>query len=526
MGRRGRILTAGALVLAAASCGTDGGVTARSSYTQPNVASTAPAPTDAPPAPTDASTPGATDPVELPDTTMPDEEPPGPPTTVAVDADPDGIGDVLFPALGNPGIDVQDYDVVLTYDQESNAITGSVTLQITMTDDRDEFTLDSLGPIIGSVTVDGRPAEFESSDPELRITPTEPLTGGESIEVVVEYHAVPAVSGSPSGLASGWFDSEGGSYVLNEPDGARTWLPSNDHPADKATWTFEITVASGVTAVANGSLVSTTPGPDGDTWVWRQEQPMATYLIQLLTGDYEIIEGTGPEGLPLLSVVLRDDLEMMQQYVDTIPEQIDVLDDWFGPFPLDTYGIAMTDSFPGLAMETQGRSLFSRSDFQSGTLGYIEQLLLSHELTHQWFGDAVTLRSWSDIWLAESFATYGQWLWMDHIGISDLEDDANNALDTRQMSGGPATGAPTVDELFGYNSYDGGAVVLHALRRMIGDDAFFGLLQQWIADYAGTSRTSADFIELAGKVADTDLTEFFDTWLYATELPSTYPKAA
>src|SRR5690606_32585465 len=139
--------------------------------------------------------------------------------------------------------------------------------------------------------------------------------------------------------------------------GARTWLPSNDHPSDKATWRFAITVAPGRTAVANGAFVSTTPSPDGDTWVWEELDPMPTYLVLLLTGDYELVEGTGPDGLPLLSVVLRADRERMQPYFDSIDDQIDFLDDYFGPYPLDRYGLAFSDSFGGLAMETQGRSL-------------------------------------------------------------------------------------------------------------------------------------------------------------------------
>ena len=173
----------------------------------------------------------------------------------------------------------------------------------------------------------------------------------------------------------------------------------------------------------------------------------------------------------------------MQPFLDVTAEQIAFFEEWFGPYPLDRYGIAVTDSEGGLAMETQERSLFSRDDLSTGTLDFGPQLLLSHELAHQWYGDAVSPARWTDIWLNESFATYAQWMWLEHAGFSNVDMFAADALRFRPAG---SSAQPTLDDLFGYNSYDGGAVVLHALRRTIGDDAFFELLQRWVADYSGT----------------------------------------
>jgi aminopeptidase N len=212
----------------------------------------------------------------------------------------------------------------------------------------------------------------------------------------------------------------------------------------------------------------------------------------------------------------------MQPYLDATAEQIEFFEQWFGPYPLDRYGLAISDSFSGLAMETLGRSLFSRDDFPNGHGGVtsITDLLLSHELAHQWYGNAVTLGRWEDIWLNESFATYGQWMWFEHIGDATVDEQAEMALATRPPG---ATGEPDAGELFGYNSYDGGAVVLHALRRTIGDDAFFTVLRQWIDQFDGESCTTGGFIGLAEEVSGEDLTEFFDEWLFATHPPQTFP---
>ena len=432
----------------------------------------------------------------------------------------DGVGDALFPALGNPGVDVTHYDVDIAYDGADNSVAGTVAIDLLLTENRAQITLDSAGPVVSSVLVDGVLAVTEQDPPELRITLPSQRRAGDELHLRIAYSVATQPVESSVGLESGWFNTVGGSYVLNEPDGARTWLPCNDHPSDKASFTFTIRVPHGVTAVANGALVDRRPQDGRNVWVWQEDQPMATYLLQVLIGDYEVIESRDPEGLPLVSVVLRDDLTTMQPFVDVTPRMIEFFQQYFGKYPLDRYGIAMTDSFSGLAMETQERSLFSRDDFAGGELGDLQQRLLAHELAHQWFGDAVSPARWQDIWLNESFATYGEWMWSDHIGIADLDGTALDELRSRP----PGSSAdPSASNLFGPNSYGGGAIVLHALRRTIGDQAFFALLTRWVAENSGESRTTEDFIALATDVAGRPLTQFFDQWLFAQNPPSQFP---
>ena len=496
------------LIALASACSASPGVTATESRSRPAAAiETVPAVGEKPSSSTTSSEPssgGATS------------------TSVSgpVEGGDRGVGDVLFPALGNPGIDVQGYTVRLDYDPQQDRIAGTVNLDVLMTEVRTEFSLDSDGPLVSAVSVDGAPVAFVAEPPELVITLPNGAVRGQRLAVEVTYTVDVQPLPSAVGQPVGWFNTPGGSYVLNEPEGAHTWLPSNDHPSDKAAYRFEVTVPSGLSAVANGSMVEHTSTPSSETWIWQEDRPMATYMIQLLTGDYETVEGSGPNGLPLLSVVLREDRERMQPYLDSIDDQIDFFDDLFGPFPLDRYGIAITDSFGGLAMETLGRSLFSRDDFASGRLDLVQELYLSHELAHQWFGDAVTPARWTDIWLSESFATYGHWLWLDHVGTASLEQLAESSLALRQDG---STASPAAAALFATNSYEGGAVILHALRRTIGDDAFFTVLRRWVEDNNGSSRTTDQFVALATEVAGRDLSEFFDTWLYATSLPDVFP---
>lgn len=539
--RRLRSAVAVAVLLAGiVACGADPGVTSEEANALDASSTTTPVGSTDPSTPGPAETTAAADTgpdFTLPDLTLPDHDAdrdrrpgPGPATTIPPTTTPTATptddraaaGDPLFPELGNDGLDVTHYLVRIGYRPVKPVIDGEVTVSATALRALDQIVLDAVGLDVAEVTVDGRSSGFTVTDDELVIDG--PLAAGEAVEVAVRYSAAPTGEAAGFDLEAGWFATPDGSYVLNQPDGARLWMPADDHPGDKATWRFELTVPDGLAGIANGEQQpSVDAGPD-TTWIWEQREPMATYLVQLLTGDYEVIEGGTAGGVPLVHVALAGDVDRMRPYFDTVIPQLEYFETVFGPYPLDRYGLAFTESFSGLAMETQGRSMFSADDFlgTDGSIGYFEDLVLAHELAHQWFGDAVTPADWADLWLNESFATYGQWLWFDHSGRAPLDESAELALATRQAPSEP-TGAPSVDNLFGLERYDGGAVVLHALRGEIGDDAFFATLARWAADNDGTSRSTEDFIALAEQVADRPLTAFFATWLFSDAVPDAYP---
>jgi aminopeptidase N len=317
------------------------------------------------------------------------------------------------------------------------------------------------------------------------------------------------------------FLSDGGLWSVNEPDGVSTWMPANDHPSDKATWTFRMTVPDGLVAVANGRLADIEPSDDRITWTWEQGEPMASYLVLLLVGDYQFVDGgTTASGVELQHVVLRDQRRDLDAYLDVTREQIDFFESVFGPYPFDRYGVAITDSQPGLAMETQGLPIFSSDDLD-GRLGLLQHLLLAHELAHQWFGDAVSPRSWDDIWLNEGFATYAQMLWFDEAGLSTIEREAELAMRSLPDDGWPLD-APS--DLFGTVSYNGGAVALHALRSVIGDESFFSTLRTWVREHDGGVASTDDFERTAERVSGVDLEDFFDDWVRDPDgPPSAYP---
>ncbi len=437
-----------------------------------------------------------------------------------------GVGDALFPDLGSDDVDVESYDLHLTVPAAPGPVDATMIIDAEVASDIDVLALDAVGLDIEAITVDGEMTTFTQADPELLIDLSSER--GESVTVEIEYRFEPVDRRSVVGLPIGWVPGDDGSYVLNEPDGARTWMPANDHPSDKATWRFEITAPVDRAAIANGALVRR--GDADGPWVWIQEEPMSTYLVQLIVGDYDVVDGgaipsSNGDTIPLTHVVPTGEAVAFAAAIDGIAEQVVFFEDRFGPYPLDRYGLAFVEGLSNLAMETQGRSMFGAGDIASGgsgPLGYSPQLLLSHELAHQWFGNAVSPATWSDIWLNESLTTYAHWLWLDHVGVQPLESYADAMLSQRQTGVG-STGVPTVDDMFGFNRYDGGAVVTHALRATMGDEAFFRLLTRWVGDRVGTAQTTESFIMLASEVHGADLTAFFDAWLFADTLPGRYP---
>jgi aminopeptidase N len=247
---------------------------------------------------------------------------------------------------------------------------------------------------------------------------------------------------------------------------------------------------------------------------------MAPYLITLLIGDYELIDdGTTDGGVDLVHAVLRSRSETLDPYLDATRRQLAFFEDIFGPYPFDRYGVAITDSIPGLAMETQGLSLFSSGDLD-GTLGPTQHSFLAHEIAHQWFGDAVSPARWNDIWLNEGFATYAEWLWMEEVGFGDVDQRAEVNVNGLPRSGWPLA---EPDDLFSTVTYQGGATVLHALRLTVGDDSFFAGMRSWVATYLDGAATTADFQAVMEASSGIDLEQFFDAWVYAEAIPSQLP---
>src|SRR3954452_18808869 len=209
----------------------------------------------------------------------------------AATAGAEGVGDKYFPQAGNGGYDVKHYDVAMGITPAANTVDAEVTIKLRALTELSSFDLDFLGPEITSLTLDGDEVDFTREGQELRITPPQNLTAT-AHELRIAYSGTPPTVTDPDGSSEGWVATPDGSAALGEPQGTPAWLPCNNHPTDKATYRFELTVPSTHVAVANGKLVSHESSSPNTTFVWRQGEPMASYLATVDVGLFNLEETT------------------------------------------------------------------------------------------------------------------------------------------------------------------------------------------------------------------------------------------
>ena len=432
------------------------------------------------------------------------------------------IGDPLTPGAGNGGIDVTHYDLVFDMTAGGGAVDSVATIDLVATEPLEQFSLDLSGWEIVSLDFDGADLRtWKRDDDELVITPTHSVDRGEAHSVTVHSVGMPGqVDGTSATGSIGWFTRGDDTFIAAEPTGAKAVFPSNDHPSDKATFAISVLAPSELSVFANGVLAERTDEGGARRWRFTQREPMATYLIQVAVGHYELIESIGPHGLPIRHGVISSLGQDRRGELAVTAAQIEFFESNFGPYPFEVYGVLVANSPPGFALETQTLTLMPVEMLSPGTSR--ASGVLAHELSHQWFGNAVSLARWSDIWLNEGFATYAEWMWSDHDGSTPLRTqaaDAYRAAEALRREFGPV-GEPDRSGIFSPNSYSGGALVLHALRLTVGDETFFRILRTWVERFGTRSATSNDFERLAADISGVDLGEFFDSWLRSVEVPT------
>ena len=638
-----------------------------------------------------------------------------------------GVGDPYFPLAGNGGYDVQMYVLDITYDPATDVLTGAATIVATATQNLSSFNLDLDGLTVRSITVNGRPATWTRTGTELTVRPAQGLPNRAGFQVVVRYDGVPRTLSGGLGQ-SGFLHTDDGTVVAGEPEVAALWFPVNDHPTDKARFTFRIKVPAGLEAIANGLLVDSRTFQGWTTWTWAAPEPMAPYLATATIGQFDVRAYTNngirywdavdpdlltprrartgqqfafsqasqpsykrlsrtiavpPGGAQLSFWIARDtepawdfafveahtvgqdnwttlpdtsghtsqdvgdvcpywhglhpflahyqtdngdgtcspagttgswnaasgpsgdyekwtidlspyagsNVEVAISYasddsiqwsgvaVDDIvvstgagttsfeadgnpfdgwvvpgapagsapnpndwiltaagvplqitkvingslarqPEIIEFLAGTFGRYPFTASGGIVDDTHElHFALENQTRPIYSREFFTDPLNG---DLVVVHELAHQWFGDSVAVADWRQIWLNEGFATYAEWLWTEHDGTIATQDwfdfyyygtPEDDPFWTIRI------GDPGKADMFDLAVYLRGAMTLHELRLKVGDTAFFSILKTWYSSHAGGNATIPEFTALAEQLSGQDLDAFFTTWLYTPGRP-------
>jgi aminopeptidase N len=434
-----------------------------------------------------------------------------------------GLGDPFFPYAGNGGYDVQSYKLKIDYDPESDLLVGKATIVAEATQGLKTFDLDLREFLaVSRIEVGGKKgykmevAEFSRDGQELVVAPRSRIKDRTAFSVVVWYSGVVEPVEDPDESIEGFVPTSDGAYVVAEPQGSPGWYPANDNPQDKALFDISVTVPEGRTALANGRLVSTKTANGKTTWNWSSSTPMAPYLATATNGFFDLTVSTLPDGTPSY-VAVDPTITSSRAVLDLIPAIQAYFVSVFGPYPPDAIG-AIVDRAPnvGYALETQTKANYASMPGQ-GTL--------SHEISHEWFGDSVSLKVWPDIWLNEGWATYSSWLWIEHNGGATVQQQFDAQYSRPATSSFwqlPPNALPGPEDLFASTVYQRGAMTLQALRGKMGDMAFFQFARDWATDNRYGNVDTADFIAAAEKAYGGDLDDFFDVWLFEPGKPTSW----
>jgi aminopeptidase N len=307
---------------------------------------------------------------------------------------------------------------------------------------------------------------------------------------------------------------------MGQPHIAPWWSPANDHPRDKATFDLHVRVPRGREAVSNGRLVGRDVGRDSTSWHWRSRQPMAPYLAFFAAGDFRLERGTAGDTPYVLAVSER--LTAAQQrralaLMRRTPRVLAWLEHRLGDYPFDSTGGLTTSLRPGFALENQTRPTYPYVG------GPGQDWLVAHELAHQWFGDAVSVHGWRDIWLNEGIATWLELLWDHNRGFASPQGWLEASWESRAADASfwsLTIADPGPNRLFDDAVYERGAMTVQALRHRLGGEAFGILLRRWVAERRHGTGSTEDFTALAEEVSGQELTGFFDAWLRTPDRPA------
>ena len=410
------------------------------------------------------------------------------------------------------GINILTYDLSIDLYPGKKLLKGNAAVTGVITDKNiTELVLNFYENMnISSALFNGKIATYTRNEKQISFPLTE--INSDTFVVNIVYEGTPKRQGFSS-FTFGQINDQSVVYSLNEPEFASTWFPCNDIPGDKALLDIKITNDTSKTSVSNGKLISISTDGNRKTYHWQTYYPISTYLICLYSSDYvefndKYVSLDKADTMAIKYFVFPGQVENAKIDFSDHPDMLKYFSETFGEYPFikEKYGVAEFLWQMG-AIEHQTITGIG-TNFIGGKKFFND--IYSHELAHQWWGNAVGLKSWKDIWLNEGFATYCEALYVEHqAGKSALQSDMMSKFSDKFYG----TLYDQYD-LFSTTVYDKGAWVLHMLRWEIGDTTFFNVLRNYFSEFEYKNASIDDFKNLAEKISEKDLTKFFDQWIY------------
>jgi len=417
--------------------------------------------------------------------------------------------------------DMIHYDLRLDVDHAAGTLDGDAFLTFrSLTDGLASIRLDLRQLAAGGVFAGGSPLAFTQTGDTLFVTLDTPLASGDTAIVEVVYGGEPGNEGG-GGFGGFWIYpypptdfSMGVGLAIDPPSMGRFWFPGVDQPCDKATCEITATTNLVKTAVANGNLDTVIVDSTAGTrmWHWSSTYPMSTYLMALSIAKYDVI----PDSFDtrIVYYVHRPLAGAAPGTFQNVAHMMSTYESLFGPYPYGGEKFSYVTTPIG-DMEHQ-TCVFHSTGLMTGDTSYDN--ILAHEMSHQWYGDCVTYGDWRDVWLSEGFATYCEALWWEaKYGTAAYHDYVTSNLMTPYLANAANLTYPIYDPdfLWGTIAYEKGGTVLHMLRHVMGDSLFFAAMNEFKNAHAYDNAYTPDFQAACELVWGSDLSWFFDEWIYS-----------
>ncbi len=445
------------------------------------------------------------------------------------------LGRVAFadePYARSRDYDLQHSKIVLRFDISQKQVIGDVTHSLAiLRDNTARISFDSVGLNIHSVSVNHAPAKFETTDTKLNIFLPASAKIGQKFEIEIKYDGKPA-KGAYFILPDAAYPKRPIQiFTQGESEDTRFYLPTYDYPNDRLTTETVLTVPAAWTTVANGKLISVTESEPGmKTWTWKESFPSSTYLITVVAGEFDELKDSW-RGIPVNYYAPKRRGDRLAINYGRTPAMMELFSKKFGvPYPWEKYDQAMVDDFVAGGMENSSATTNASESLTNPKLvpEYIanQDDLISHELAHQWFGDLVTCKAWSDIWLNEGFATFGETMWQEaHYGkdYADYKrwEAARGWFHQPNLFSKPIVRHDFSDDSdeFDGNAYDKAGWVINMLRYQLGEDAFYAGLQHYLETNRGKNALTSDFGKAIEEATHTNIDQFLTQWIYGAGAP-------
>ncbi len=424
--------------------------------------------------------------------------------------------------------DLQNIDVDLTIDYPNRAFSGqTVNTLRALRDGTTSLKFHAGDMKIDGVELDGAPAQYKRVDDGVEVA-TAPTKVGQKLEVTIRYHVKRSETKSPLQSGFHWLDeqksepSKMGFFTFGEPENNRDWAPTWDYPNDFATSKTTCTVPSDWDVVGNGVKQSDKLSEDRKTRtvVWKLDIPHATYLFSLAAGPFDIKKDKW-RGVDLMYVVPRGKGGLIDYTFENTKDMLSFFSDTFGyKYPWPKYAQDCVFEFPG-GQENVSATTLGQDFLTDKRAGYHNMdSLNSHELAHQWFGDTVTCKDWGQVWLNESFATFMEMAYIEHSrGLyayqRELEANSQGYFEESHRYQRPlATNFyqnPNV--MFDQHTYPKGSVLIHNLRRILGDKPFYAGIKRYLNVHQHTPVETSQLRDEMTDATGINCEPWFNQWI-------------